>query len=149
MSGMMTRWLVLDEHSVTGQDVDHDGTVSDEAVERWVNAARLAYLDRCTLLRQEQAQSGLELTYRNRALPGGPLLGRPSSVVVTASASEVSPSSFTISVRLRPLGGDRETVVNTSCVVRWPDAPSGEARQLDKAIRDELIALEHSATHFN
>jgi hypothetical protein len=64
MSGMTTRWLVLDEHAVTGQGVDHDGTVSDEAVERWVNAARLAYLERWTLLRQEQAQSGLELAYR-------------------------------------------------------------------------------------
>jgi acyl-CoA thioesterase FadM len=147
MSGIMTRWLVLEEHPVTGQDLDHDGAVGHETVERWVNAARLAYLDRCTLLKQEQAQSGLELTYRNRALPT--LVGRPASVVVTASASEVRPSSFTISVRLRPLGGEHDAAVNTSCVVRWPDGPSGEAPELDKAIRDELIALEHSAEHFN
>lgn len=149
MSGIMTRWLVLQTHHVTDQELDADGTVSDETVERWVTAARLAYLDRCSLLRQVQEQSGLVLSYRPGTLPRGTLLGRPTDVVVTASASEVRPSSFTISVRLRPGGGDRDLPVNAACVVRLEDPATGEARELGKGIRGELIALEHSATHFN
>lgn len=149
MSGIMTKWLVLQEHQVTVDELGADGTVPDELVERWVTAARLAYLDHCQALRQEQERSGLMLGHRPRAMPSGALLGRPSSVVVTATASEVRPSSFTISVRLRPVDGDREAPVNASCVIRLEDGQTGEVRELGKAVRDELIALEHSARHYN
>lgn len=45
-SGVITRWAVLDEHTVSDDDLDPQGRVSDDAVERWANAARSAYLGR-------------------------------------------------------------------------------------------------------
>jgi len=148
MSGIMTRWPVLQAHAVTEHDLDAEGTISDDTVQRWVAAARLAYLDRCAVLRAQE-QSGLVLRHRPGALSRGALLGRPTDVVVTASATEVRPTSFTISVRLRPGGGDRELPVNATCVIDLEDELTGEARELGTEIRDELIALEHSAMHFN
>jgi acyl-CoA thioesterase FadM len=157
MSGILTRWLVLQEHTVTPDDLGSeqagppagDATISDETVERWVAAARTEYLSRCEALEQARARSGLQLAYGTATLPRGAWLGRPTSVVVTASASEVRPASFTISVRLRPFGGDRETAVNATCVVRLEDPATGGTHPLARQVRDELIALEHSATHFN
>ena len=149
MSGIMTRWLVLQEHPVTEHELDADETISDEAVVRWVTAACAAYLEHCMVLRRVRDESGLVLRQRPGALPRGALLGRPTDVVVTASASEVRPSSFTISVRLRPGGGDRELPVNATCVIRLEDEVTGEVRELGDEIRDELIALEHSARQFN
>jgi acyl-CoA thioesterase FadM len=149
MGGIVSKWLVLHEHPVIMDDFGEDGTVRDETVERWVTAARLAYLEHCHVLRQEQQRSGSVLRHRPAARPRGALLGRPATVVVTATASEVRPASFTVSVRLRPLGGDREMPVNASCVMRLEDGETGQARELGTAIRDELIALERSATHYN
>lgn len=133
----MTKWLVLQEYAVD------DGVVSDETVERWVDAARLAYLEHCSALPRER------LRHRTGTLPPGSALGRPASVLVTASASEVRPSSFTISVRLRPLGGERDFAMNAAVVIRLEDPATGEVQPLGDEVRDELIALEHSAQHFN
>jgi hypothetical protein len=62
--------------------------------------------------------------------------------VVTATAAELRPTSFTISVRLRPIDGDQEVPRNAAWVVSLP-------AELGTDIRDELIALEHAAQHFN
>lgn len=70
-------------------------------------------------------------------------------MLVTASATEVHPQSFTITVRVRPGGGDRDVPVNVTCVVSLIDRADGTRRELGRQIRDELIALEHSAAHFN
>src|SRR5262245_37265012 len=121
MSGIATRWVVWQEYPVTADDLDGDGTVSDEAMRRWVDAAGQAYLDHCVVLRQVWERSGLALRVRTNALPKGALLGRPTGVAVSASASEVRPSSFTISVRVRPGGGDRELPLNATCVVVLED----------------------------
>jgi acyl-CoA thioesterase FadM len=145
MGGILTKWLVLHEHPVTARELDADGTVSDETVARWVDAAVHAYLEHCDALRQP----GLVPRHRTTALPRGAMVGRPAEVAVTASASEVRPTSFTISVRLRAIGGDRDTAVNATCVVRLEDEATGEVRELGPQVRDELIALEHSARHFN
>lgn len=145
----MTKWAVLQEHPVTESDLTQEGTVSDEAVERWIDAARQAYLDQCTALRRAREASGLDLMFRTGALPRGELFGRPVSVIVTASAKEFWPDSFRLSVRLRPCGEDRDVPVNVSGVVSLYDGATGEVRELGKEIRDELIALEHSARHFN
>src|SRR5215216_4099579 len=77
MSGIMTRWPVLQAHAVTEHDLDAEGTISDDTVQRWVAAARLAYLDRCAVLRAQE-QSGLVLRHRPGALSRGALLGRPT-----------------------------------------------------------------------
>lgn len=134
---------------MTESDRDETGVVSDAAVERWTAAARRAYLDRCPVLHREAAASGLVVTAQSRRLPPGAALGRPTDVLVTASATEVHPESFTVTVRLRPGGGDRDAPVNATCVISLTHGPDGARRELGRQIRDELIALEHSAGHFN
>ena len=146
----MTRWLVAQEHTVGPQDLDRDGLVSDDAVERWVAGARQAYLDRCPLLRRAADRPGVTLRQFCDQVPPGARLGRrPEAVLVTASASEFRPGSFTISVRLRAGDGDGDTVANARCVISLEKTATGEQQELGDQIRDELIALEHSARHFN
>lgn len=145
----MTRWLVAQEHTVGTQDLDRDGLVSDDAVERWVAGARQAYLDRCPLLRRAADRPGVALRQFCDQLPPGARLGRrPEAVLVTASASEFRPGSFTISFRLRT-GGDHDIAVNARCVISLESTATGEQQELGDQIRDELIALEHSARHMN
>lgn len=143
MGGIMSKWVVLQEHPLAG------GAVSDETVQRWVAAARQAYLDQCQMLHETARAAGLVVRHRDATLPPGGSLGYPAQVVVTATASEVRPSSFTIAVRLRPIGGDREMPANASCVIRLEEPATGAARELGTPVRDELIALEHSAQHYN
>jgi hypothetical protein len=82
-------------------------------------------------------------------LPPGARLGRPTSVAVSAGAREVRRSSFMIAVRLRAAGGETDVAVNVACVVSLEDPVTGDARELRGDVRGELIALEHSASHFN
>lgn len=149
MSGMVSRWVVAQEHPVTDADLDESGLVSDDALRRWVTAARRAYLERCDTLHRTAAESGLVVTEESGRLPAAAMLGRATDVLVTASATEVRPQSFTITVRVRPGGGDRDTPVNVPCVVSLTDGVGGARHELGRQIRDELIALEHSAAHFN
>jgi hypothetical protein len=132
---------------VTGSDLDRDRMVDDAAVRRWVEDAGAAYLGHCAVL--TRAEPGLALRCRAGALPKGVLLGRPDSVRVSASASEVRPTSITISVRLRPIGGDVDTALNATCTVVLENESTGELCPLADEVRDELIALEHSAQHVN
>jgi hypothetical protein len=149
MSAIMTKWPVLQEHPVDARDLDADQSVADQAVERWVAGACRAYLDRCVALRQARERADLDLQ-QSVTPPPGALLGRhPISVVVSASATEVRPGSFTIAVRLRPVGGDREVATNATCVVRLQDRATGAARPIGEELRDELIAIERSARHYN
>jgi acyl-CoA thioesterase FadM len=147
-SAFVSRWPVLQEHRVTAGDLDADGAVRDERVAQWVAGARSAYLRRCAALRVRQA-SGLELQDRVAPLPPGAALGRPAAVVVTAGVREVWPSSFALAVRLRPVDGDRDGAVDVTCIVRMVDSTAGEPRELGAEVRDELIALEHAAEHYN
>jgi acyl-CoA thioesterase FadM len=147
-SAFVSRWPVLQEHPVTAGDLDAAGVVRDERVAQWVAAARSAYRRRCAALRMRQA-SGLELHDRVAPLPPGAALGRPAAVVVTTGVREVWPSSFALAVRLRPVDGDRDRAVDVGCIVRLVDPSTGEPRELGAEVRDELIALEHAAEHYN
>ncbi len=77
------------------------------------------------------------------------MLGGPASVAVSASATEVHPDSFTVAIRIRPLGGARDAPVDLVSVIRLENAVTGGTHPVTGDIRDELISLEHSATHFN
>lgn len=149
MSGIVSRWVVLQEHAVRADDRDADGDVLDEVVERWIDEACTAYLDRCRTLHAVSDRGGLALRRRIGAVPPGARLARPAAVAVSAGAREVRPGSFTIAVRLRATGGTTDVAVNAACVVSLEDPATGETRELGEAVRDELIALEHAAVHFN
>jgi hypothetical protein len=141
MSGIVSRWVVLQAHDV-------EGGVRDDTVERWVTEARDAYLDQCHELREMQ-RSGLVLRTRYGALPTGAQLGHPTSVTVSAGATEIFPTSFTMAFRLRAYGSADDAVFNLTCAVSLENPHTGEAPELGGAVRDELIALEHAARHTN
>ena len=50
MSSFSTRWSVLQAHDVAGSDLDPDGFLADDALERWIAEARAAYVDQCSRL---------------------------------------------------------------------------------------------------
>src|SRR4051812_42704618 len=118
MSGIHTKWPVQQEHAIEDGDIDGGGAVRDECVGRWIAAAVSAYVDGCPLVLELAAESGAELTQTPAAVPTGAVSGRPESVLVTAGATELHPTSFTVSVRIRPIGGDHDDPANATCVVR-------------------------------
>ena len=69
--------------------------------------------------------------------------------MVTATATEVLPTSFVVAVRVRPRWGDDDHPLDVRCSVRLEDPTTGDAQQIGDQIRDELIALEHAARHYN
>jgi len=98
-------------------------------------------------LRELQARSGLELRARVHHAPAPEQFGQPAEVIVGAGATEIRPTSFTIALRLRPTGGDGDAAVNVAYEVSLEDPQTGEACELGTDVRDELIALEHAASH--
>jgi acyl-CoA thioesterase FadM len=142
-----SRWVVVREHWVGPDDRDPDGVVRAEAVERWLEETRTAYLEKCVVLRELQERLGLRLHARVFQAPAPERFGSPSAVIVGAGATEIRPTSFTMAFRLRPVDGDGDTAINAKCEVSLEDPATGEAHELGNDIRDELIALEHAAAH--
>jgi hypothetical protein len=137
VSTLLSRWVVC-------EDVPVSGPITQETLSAWVGSATEAYLERCQLLHR----AGLTVNKRILTLPPIDRLiaTDPESVAVSASASEVHPDSFTLSVRIRSA---HDAAVNAKCVVTLTDPATGERQQVTNDIRDELIALEHAAQHFN
>jgi acyl-CoA thioesterase FadM len=148
VTGFVSKWVVRQEHNVEAADLDADGDVRDDVMARWVDEACGAYLEQCHTLAAAANQEGLAVRARVGALPPGAHLGHAEAVAVSASAREVRRSTFTIAVRLRS-GGENDVAVNTSCVVSLEEECTGAVRDLGTDVRDELIALEHAAAHFN
>ena len=84
MGGILSKWLVLHEHPVTG------AAVTDQTVA----AARQAYLDRCPVLREPARSAGPAVRHRDGRLPPGAALGRPEQVVVTARPANSSGAAW-------------------------------------------------------
>ena len=149
VSGIHSKWPVLRDHTVEASDLDADGIVRDECVSRWVAAAVNEYVDQCPRVLELASGAGSKLTQTPVAVPPGAAMGQAASVLVSAGATEVHPTSFTVAVRIRPIGEDDHPPANATCVVRVDDVSTGEPRELGNAIRDELIALQHAARYFN
>ncbi len=45
MSSFVSRWVVRREHRVGDDDLDAAGVLRDDAIERWIDDARDAYLE--------------------------------------------------------------------------------------------------------
>jgi hypothetical protein len=142
-----SRWVVLRTFAVGPDDLDDRRVVRAEAVERWMAETRSAYLERCVVFRGLQDGAGLQLRARVHDAPAPERFGQPTAVIVGAGATEIRPTSFTISFRLRPTDGDGDDSINAACEVSLEDPETGEALELGDDIRDELIALEHAASH--
>jgi hypothetical protein len=142
-----TRWVVAEEHDVAPADRTGDGAIAPAAVTAWADAACRSYLEGCPVLEATRAAAALDLVV-TPAIVAGPLPPAPRAVI-TASATEILPRAFVLATRLRTLGGDDDQVVNATHEVRLVDPASGEAQEISREVRDELIAHEHGARHFN
>jgi hypothetical protein len=151
---MVTRFSVLVHHDVdAGADLGADGALRPELVARVATAAVDAYLEQCPVLAQACERAGAVLV-RDYDLPtDGAFPGRPAQLIVTASASEFAPDRITMSIRMRSSGGDDERVANARCQLQAASSRvatgASETFEFGDDVRDELIALEHAARHFN
>ena len=134
---------------MTPEDLDPPGVVSEEAIERWLEDARLAYIARCRALVKAAGAPTVELRFRSERRLNAALLGRPAHVTVSASATEVRDSSFTLAVRIRAVGEQDAGLAGSATVVWLEDVSTGKPRSLGKDVRDELLELERAAKHFN
>jgi hypothetical protein len=149
MSGILSKWSVLQEHPVSDADLDDDGSVRGESLERWIAAATSAYLAQVPALQHTCETAGAELQISGDPPATGALPGRPAQVVVSATATEFFPTSFTLSLRIRSVAGTDDRSISASCEVRCIAPGSGTAVALENDVRDEIIALEHAARHYN
>jgi len=142
-TGFAMRWPVLQRHAVADADLDEVGSVRQDVLERWVAEACAEYIGRCAAL-----PPAAVVRQQPAPLPDGRLSGRPAAVVVAARATEVRPTSFTLTVRLRATGGgDDDRVAGTTCLVRLEDPATGEPVDLGEAVLDELVAMDRAARH--
>lgn len=144
---MMTRWSVGLDYTITEADRDADGYVKAEVLGRWLTEAVDAYLAQCEQLRRRA--EGHTLMRRPGRQPRASLLGRPAEVLVTASATEIRPTEFFVSIRVRPFHGDEDLPLNVTCRVSIEDSQTGEPLELGQAVRDELVAIERDAEYMS
>jgi len=135
MSSMVSRWPVLISATVTTDDVDGEGMLRAEAVERLFGQARDVYLASCRTL------EGRELEVRDVVVTASDTAVAPGQVTVSVSAVEVFPDRFTMNARIRPAAVEG-IAADAACSVA-PDGP------VTDEIRDELIALAHAARHYH
>lgn len=143
----LRRWPVLEHHAVTDHDVA-DGCVTPEALQAWALSVREDYLSQNHELHRLLGH-GLHLDYDLREVADSCLrLGAPARVAVSAGVTEVRPDSFTLTTRIRTLGGNDELAVDVSTTVRLV-ADDGSVQELDPGVRDAIGALEAGAGHLN
>ena len=148
MSGFVSRWVVAQRHDIAAADLDEAGVVRGEVLERWVADVCAAYLDECTVLCDSASTTGRTIRLSVASVPEAALPGEPESVVASAGANEFRPTSFTVAIRVRSGGGSDDRVVNLRAEVAVV-TEAGDETVLGDDVRDQLIALEHSARHTN
>jgi acyl-CoA thioesterase FadM len=129
---MVSRWPVLVSLPVAASDCDEDGRLTDAAVERFFAQARAAYFERCATV------DGSTLELRGSTVQRGTAAAGDDGVTVSVNVVEVFPDSFTMTAMFRPRDGDG-IAATAWCSL----SPGGE---VSTAMRDEFIALAHTAT---
>ena len=117
-----SRWVAVRRFAVNATDLDSDGVVRAESIDRWLAQTRSAYLERCVVFRDLQVGSAWSCEPVSTARPARERFGRPTAVIVGAGATEIRPTSFTIAFRLRPADGDGDDAINAAarCRSRTP-----------------------------
>lgn len=149
MNEFLTPWSVGLDRQVEAAERDPDGYPTVEALGAWLNGAIDAYLDQCAALHRQASVEGRRIVRRSSRQPRPSLIGKPTDVFVTASATEVRPAEFFISVRVRPYGDDIDLPITITCRVSIEDTETGEPLPLDPEVIDEIKALERSAEHMS
>ena len=132
-SPIVSRWPIRFEASVTAEDADANGMLTDVAIERLSSRARSEYFALCRTIDARDV-TVLETQIRNRSAPVS------EQVSVSAGVSEIFAARFVLRIRIRAVGAD--VAADVSCSM----SPGAE---LTKAMRDEFISLAHNARHHN
>jgi acyl-CoA thioesterase FadM len=136
---MVSRWPVVVSLPVAAPDCDQDGRLTDASVERLFAHARAAYFARCATVDATRLQLQRSSVQRGRAAVGD------EGVTVSVTVAELFSDRFTMTARLRPVGpADGDGVAATAWCSLSPDG-----REVPAAMRDEFIALAHSARHIH
>jgi len=145
MTGALPLWSIgLDRH-VGPDEVDDDGFVAAETMGRWLAEAVDAYLAQLDTLRRLPAH--YRVVRRPGRQPRASLLGRPNDVFITASATEVRTAELTISLQVRPFGGEIDLPMNVTCRVGIEDVDTGAAADFDASLNAEVVAVERAAEY--
>jgi len=144
MSEMVSRWPVLISPSLEPDDVDNDGRLTLAGAERLAAEARDAYIGSCRTL------DGAAIEVERSKV----VIGRASvedGVTVSTAATELFPDSFVMSTRIRPAGGPSGPLSGRRGPVVAADVTTtvGIGGGLGTDVRDEMISLAHSASHYH
>ena len=134
MSEMVSRWPVLISSPLESGDVDDHGRLTETAALRLVGEARDAYLARCRTL------DGIDLEVERTTVRLGPA-AVTDAVTISTSVTEVYEDAFVMATRIRPASGPGVAADATARLT------AGAA--LGAAVRDEMIAMAHAASHFH
>ena len=132
---MVSKWPVLLFLPVHAGDVDRDGSLTDEACARFFAAGRDAYFALSTTVDADQA-TVVETSPPRRSGPVDP----GGQVSISVSVTELFPDRFVMAARVRPEVGDA-VAADLRCVV--------SAGEVTTAMRDDLIAIAHAASHWH
>ena len=148
MSGILSRWSIMRRYEIGPDDLDSDGAVRGDVIGSWAGDVIHDYLAQCPVLDTNRARNDLDLDLRFDVPSVGDPEPEPDIVAVSASASEFAPTSIVISVRMRGVRAE-DRALDIRCAIRCLDRATGEPHEFEDDVRDELIALEHAASHFN
>ena len=113
MSGIATKWSVLQQQTAALDDLDANGAVRTEVIAGGSTTRAMRTSRSARSWMRCEARDDLELRCRPDELSVGrrcPAV--PTSLVVTATATEIWPDAFAVSVRIRPLDGPSERPLN-------------------------------------
>jgi acyl-CoA thioesterase FadM len=131
----MTRWPIRLSLPLDPTDRDEEGELTDAGVSRLFGIARNAYFARCTKFDSSATEIGPLSVQRREPRATG------AKVTISVGVTEVFPDNFTMAARIRLAEGGG-VAADAQCSVSI-------ATGVTDAIRDELIALAHGASHFH
>ncbi len=134
MSGILSRWPVLLTLRVAETELDGDGRLTEEAVERLFADARREYVAGCATV-DDTTLTLRGSTVSLRDVPVG------DGVTISVSVVEIYPETFTMNAMVRPSDGG-DVAASATCSL----SPDGE---VTNAIRDEFIARAHDARYMH
>ena len=146
----MTRWGVvfaMEAEPASAGDVRSLITTGDVFA-----CAQRAYLNRCAVLRAFLDAEAAEIRVVSGP-PGSPGDAEPSfagtldanETLVGVSVVEVRPSSFDMTVKIRPKGEGEHKPVNLRRTLALERTATGERLPVPREVRDELIAIQLAA----
>ncbi len=138
----MTAFPVTIEIPVAWGDMDAFGHVNNTAYLRWCESARIAYFDRCGVIKT-MTERGVGPILAQATVKYVLPLKYPDVVKASASVRKVGNSSFTMEYRITSRANRDETAATGEAVMVMVDyRGSGGKVPVDAELRQTISALE-------